>query len=65
MQTKYAVTINTNAGNITLGIFDTLAETKEYLAGTRGQITPIFLTDISPADLEQMTLPELIAIFNA
>ena len=65
MQTKYAVTINTNAGNITLGIFDTPKKAANYLAGTRGEITPIFLTDISPADLEQMTLPELIAIFNA
>ena len=65
METKYTATISTAAGELCLGIFDTLAQAKNYLAGTRGQITPIFLTDTAPADLEIMTMPQLIAIFNS
>lgn len=65
METKYTATISTAAGKLCLGIFDTLAEAKNYLAGTRGHVTPIFLTDTTPADLELMTLPQLIATFNA
>jgi hypothetical protein len=65
MKTKYTATINTNAGELCLGIFDTRQAAADYLAGTRGQITPIFLTDTAPADLELMTMPQLIAMFNA
>lgn len=65
MKTKYTATINTAAGQLCLGIFDTIKAAADHLAGTRGHVTPIFLTDTPPADLELMTLPQLIAIFNA
>jgi hypothetical protein len=65
MKTKYTATISTAAGELCLGIFDTLAEARKHLAGTRGHVTPIFLTNTLPADLEIMTLPQLIATFNA
>jgi len=65
METKYTATISTAAGQLCLGIFDTLEAAADHLAGTRGHITPIFLTDTAPADLVQMTVPQLIEIFNA
>ena len=48
---RYLVELDTIAGTITLGTFDTIEAARKYLAGTRGRICPIWPPVIAAADL--------------
>ena len=48
---KYLVELDTIAGTITTGTFDTIQAARKYLAGTRGRICPIWPPVIAAADL--------------
>ena len=48
---RYLVELNTIAGQITLGPFDTLETARKYLAGTRGRICPLWPPATAAADL--------------
>ena len=48
---KYLIELDTIAGTITLGTFDTIEAARKYLAGTRGRICPIWPPVIAAANL--------------
>ena len=48
---RYLVELDTIAGTITLGTFDTIEAARKYLAGTRGRICPLWPPVIAAADL--------------
>lgn len=48
---KYLVELDTIAGQITLGPFDTLKAARKYLAGIRGRICPLWPPAATAADL--------------
>jgi len=48
---RYLIELDTIAGTITLGTFDTIEAAQKYLAGTRGRICPIWPPATAPADL--------------
>ena len=48
---RYLVELDTIAGTITLGTFDTLEAARKYLAGTRGRICPIWPPVAAAAEL--------------
>ena len=47
----YLVELDTIAGTITIGTFDTIEAARKYLAGTRGRICPIWPPVIAAANL--------------
>ena len=48
---KYLIELDTIAGTITLGPFDTIKAARKYLAGTRGRICPLWPPVIAAANL--------------
>ena len=48
---RYLIELDTIAGTITLGTFDTIEAARKYLAGTRGRICPIWPPATAPAEL--------------
>jgi hypothetical protein len=48
---RYLVELDTIAGAITLGPFDTLEAAQKYLAGIRGRICPLWPPATAAADL--------------
>jgi len=48
---RYLVELDTIAGQITLGPFDTLEAARKYLAGIRGPIRPLWPPAADPAEL--------------
>ena len=48
---RYLVELDTIAGTITLGTFDTIEAARKYLAGTRGRICTIWPPATAPAEL--------------
>lgn len=48
---RYLVELDTIAGPITLGPFDTLEAARKYLAGIRGRICPLWPPATAAADL--------------
>jgi len=48
---RYLIELDTIAGTITLGTFDTIEAARKYLAGTRGRICPLWPPVIAAADL--------------
>ena len=48
---KYIIELETIAGTITLGTFDTIEAARKYLAGTRGRICPIWPPVATAAEL--------------
>ena len=51
LNVKYLIELDTIAGTITLGTFDTIEAARKYLAGTRGRICPLWPPATAPADL--------------
>jgi len=48
---RYLVELDTIAGLIMLGPFDTIETARKYLAGTRGRICPLWPPATAPAEL--------------
>jgi len=48
---RYLIELDTIAGTITIGTFDTIEAARKYLAGTRGRICPIWPPVIAAANL--------------
>lgn len=48
---RYLVELDTIAGQITVGPFDTIETAKKYLAGIRGRICPLWPPATAAADL--------------
>lgn len=48
---RYLIELDTIAGTITLGPFDTLEAARKYLAGIRGRICPLWPPATTAADL--------------
>ena len=48
---RYLIELDTIAGTITIGTFDTIEAARKYLAGTRGRICPLWPPVIAAADL--------------
>ena len=48
---RYLIELDTIAGTITLGTFDTIKAARKYLAGTRGRICPLWPPVIAAANL--------------
>ena len=48
---RYLIQLDTIAGTITLGTFDTIEAARKYLAGTRGRICPIWPPATAAAEL--------------
>ena len=48
---RYLIELDTIAGTITLGTFDTLEAAQKYLAGIRGRICPLWPPATAPAEL--------------
>ena len=51
LNVRYLIELDTIAGTITLGTFDTIETARKYLAGTRGRICPLWPPVIAAADL--------------
>ena len=54
---RYLIELDTIAGTITLGTFDTIEAARKYLAGTRGRICPLWPPATAPADLIESHSP--------
>ena len=54
---KYLIELDTIAGTITLGTFDTIETARKYLAGTRGRICPLWPPATAAADLIESHSP--------
>jgi hypothetical protein len=54
---RYLIELDTIAGTITLGTFDTIEAARKYLAGTRGRICPLWPPATAAAELIESHSP--------